>query len=97
MPEANELIVIDLPPEARMRLSSQILLRMEEMGLKPFQYDALELGFHLPAEWPDDPGVEITLAQLVVLATKLKMRLTMADANLSPMPATTQPELNIKD
>ncbi len=84
----NQIVVIDLPPEARMRLSNQILRRMEGMGLAAFNYDALELGFHLRAEWPTDPAVEITLAQLVVLTTKLKMRLTIADANLSPMPAT---------
>ena len=88
MSEPNERIVIDLPPAARMRLSSQILRRMEEMGFKGFQYGALDLGFHLPAEWPDDPAVEITHAQLVVLATKLNMRLTIADVNFSPMPAT---------
>lgn len=87
MHEPNERIVIDLPPEARMRLSNQILRRMEEMGLTAFRYDALNLGFHLRAEWPTDPAVEITLAQLVVLTTKLNMRLTIADANLSPMPA----------
>ncbi len=87
MPEPNETVVINLPPEARMRLNNQILRRMKEMGLTPFLYDALDLGFHLPAQWPTDPAVEITLAQLVVLTTKLEMRLTIADANLSPLPA----------
>ncbi len=88
MPEPNELIVIDLPPEARMRLSNQILRAMVEMGFKAFQYDTLHLGFHLPAEWPDDPSVEITLAQIAVLGKKLNLRFTIGDANFSPMPAT---------
>ncbi len=95
MSEPNERIVIELSPEGRMRLSSQILRRMKEMGFTSFRYDALDLGFHLPTEWPDDPAVEITHAQLVVLATKLNMRLTIADANLSPMPAATHDHSNL--
>ena len=82
----NQVIVIDLPPEARMRLSDQILRGMEDMGLTPFHYGALDLGFHLPAKWPTDPAVEITLAQLVVFMQKLKMRLTIENVNASPMP-----------
>ena len=87
MPEPNEIVVIELSPEGRMRLSNQILRRMEDMGLLPFRYDALELGFHLPLGWPDDPKVEITLAQLAVLMNKLNMRLTIGELNAAPMPA----------
>ena len=97
MPEPNELIVIELPPSARMRLSNQILRRMEEMGFKGFQYNALDLGFHLPAEWPDDPSVDITMAQLAVLAIKLKMRLTIGSLNFPPLPATADAELNTQE
>ena len=75
MPEPNEIVVIELSPEGRMRLSNQILRGMDEMGFTPFHYDALDLGFYLSAAWPTDPAVEITLAQLVVLMQKLKMRL----------------------
>jgi len=95
MLEPNEIVVILLSPEGRMRLSNQILRRMEDMGLTPFRYDALDLGFHLSAAWPTDPAVEITLAQLVVLMQKLNMRLTIADLNAAPMPATTHDHTNL--
>lgn len=88
MHDPNELIVIELSPAGRLRLSSQIYRRMEQMSLIPFRYDALDLGFHLPANWPDDPAVEITLVQLTVLMRKLTMRLTIGELNAAPMPAT---------
>ena len=97
MHEPNERVIIELSPEGRMRLSSQILRRMQEMGFKGFRYDALDLGFHLPTEWPDDPSIEITHAQLVVLAARLDMRLTIGDANFSPMPVATDPKPNTED
>ena len=87
MPEPNELIVIELSPVGRLRLSAQIFRRMEELRLIPFRYDALDLGFHLPAGWPDDPAVELTMAQLTVLMHKLKMRLTISELNAAPLPA----------
>ena len=88
MPEPNEIVVIVLSPAGRMRLSGQIFSRMEYLRLIPFRYDELNLGFHLPANWPDDPAVEITMAQLVVLMQKLKMRLTISELNAAPLPAT---------
>ncbi len=91
MSEPNERIVIDLPPEARMRLSNQIHRGMTDMGLTPFHYGALDLGFHLPVDWPLNPAVEITMAQLAELTGKLNMRLTIGNLNFSPMPATTNP------
>ena len=87
MSEPNELIVIELSREGRMRLSNQILRRMEEMGLTPFHYGALGLAFHLPVDWPLNPAVEITMAQLAELTGKLNMRLTIGNLNFSPMPA----------
>jgi len=97
MHEQNELIVIELSPEGRMRLSNQIYHRMEELRFIPFRYDDMDLGFHLPAEWPDDPTAEITMAQLVVLANKLKMRLAIGDINFSPMSVAADPKPNTKD
>jgi hypothetical protein len=94
MHEPNELIVIDLPPEARMRISGQIFRRMEEMGFTPFCYDALDLGFHLPLEWPEDPAIKITMAQLTVLAKKLNMRFTIGNGNFSPMPTAAAAAVN---
>lgn len=88
MHEPNELIVIDLSPEARMRLSNQILRGMKDMGLAPFFYKALDLGFDLPIGWPLGPAIEITLAQLIVLAKRLNMRFTIGDGHFAPMPAT---------
>ena len=94
MHEPNEIVVIELSPVGRMRLSGQIYSRMEQLGLIPFRYDALDLGFHLPADWPDNPAVKLTLAQLVVLMQKLNMRLTISELNAAPMPAAADPKLN---
>ena len=94
--DTNQIIVIDLPPEARMRLNNQILRGMEDMDLTAFYYKALDLGFDLPVDWPLNPAVEITLAQIVVLTQKLNMRLTIGNLNLSPMPnasATSVPSV----
>ena len=96
MHEPNEIVVIELSPEGRMRLSGQIYSRMEELRLIPFRYDALDLGFHLPADWPDNPAVEITMAQPVVLMQRLEMRLTISELNAAPMPAATNPKPILK-
>ena len=82
MADENETISIDLSSESKLRLYSQVTARMEELGYNPFDYDSLELGFELPAGWPVDIKCEVTLAQIVVLAVKLKMQITISDLNI---------------
>lgn len=78
----GETVVIELTPEGRMRLDRQVGDRMERLGFRRCDYAALDLGFHLPLNWPADTGCEVTLGQLVVLGHKLKMRIIIDNLNL---------------
>ena len=82
--DENETVAIELTPEGRLRLYGQLTGRMEKLGYNPCDYDSLGLGFELPAGWPVDIKYEITLAQLTVLAVKLKMRIIIGDLSLVP-------------
>ncbi len=82
MNNQNETVVIELFGDARLRLHSQITNRMESLGLNPCDYKALGLGFELPATWPVDEQHQPTIAQLVMVAVKLDMRLIIHDLNL---------------
>ena len=75
MADDNEMIVIEMPTSDRIRLSEQIRARMEAEGIAAYDYDKLELGFHLPAHWPAGIDAQPTFAQLVVMARRLKMRI----------------------
>jgi len=79
MAEANELVVIEMTTAGRIRLDGQIQSAMEAHGYAPYDYDALDLGFHLPAHWPGDAECEVTQAQLIVLAKKLNLRVVNND------------------
>lgn len=80
----KETVIIELVTSDRLKLNNQIYARMEELGYTPYDYDALELGFHLPISWPADKDSEITLSQLTVIAYKLKMVIVINDLNLIP-------------
>ena len=82
----NQIVSIEMLNSERLKLDNQIYNRMERLGLLPRDYDKLELGFHLPVNWPLDKDCEITLPQLVVLANKLKMKIVIGDLDLTPMP-----------
>ena len=75
MPDANETIVIDLNHVSKIELYGHITSAMEKQGLNPCDWSGLELGFELPADWPVGEGCEVTMAQLVVMARKLKFRI----------------------
>ena len=77
-------VVIDMSSEGRLRLYGQVTAQMEKLGYNPVDYASLYLGFELPAGWPVDMNALPTLAQLTVLAHKLKMRITISDLNLAP-------------
>ena len=84
MPDKNEMVVIEIATEGRLRLYGQITARMEKSGFNPCDWKQLHLGFELPAGWPIDMNAQPTLAQLTVLARKLKMRIVIGDINLVP-------------
>jgi len=82
MPDKNEIISIDLSSEGKLRLYSHVTAQMERLGYNPMDYGSLHLGFELPAGWMVDIKCEVTLAQLTVLAVKLKMQITISDLNI---------------
>lgn len=85
MSEPNELVVIEMAASDRMKLGQQINDRMQQLGFAPYDYGKLQLGFELPVNWPEDKDSQLTLAQLSVLAVKLKMRICIGDLNMTPL------------
>lgn len=85
MTEKNETVTIELAGSIKMKLAEQISRRMIEFGKDPENLNGFELGFELPTGWPADKGVEVTVAQLTVLAHELKMQIEICDLNMSPM------------
>ncbi len=84
MLDENETVVIEMFPDARLRLYGQITGQMEKLGYNPADYKALNLSFELPADWPVGEDTELTIAQLVVVALKLNMRITISDLHIVP-------------
>jgi len=85
MSEKGEMVTIEMVSSDRLKLYGQITSRMENLGYNPCDYGALNLGFELPANWPVDKEAQPTLAQLVVVAKKLKMRIVIDNLNLIPL------------
>jgi hypothetical protein len=68
----------------KITLKNAIDDRVKELGLGDSAGD-LDLGFELPYGWPVDKDCEVTLAQLVVLGQKLKLRITITRLSVEPM------------
>ena len=79
-----ETIAIEMTPGDRLKLYGQITGRMERLGYNPCDYAGLNLGFELPATWPHNEDARPTLAQLTVLAGKLKMRIIISNLDMVP-------------
>jgi hypothetical protein len=78
----GEIVKIELTPSGRLQLANQLQMKMVTVfGTE--DYETLDLGFPLNETWPLEG--EILLSQLVVLARKLNMQITIGDINLSPM------------
>lgn len=82
MSEPNEIVAVEMSTADRIRISNQIFAKMEGLGFAPYDYDKLKLGFHLPTDWP--AAGELTLAQLVVVAKRLDLKVTINNINLEP-------------
>ena len=80
----NQTVTVELLPDIRLRLYGQITARMEDLGYNLLDYSSLNLGIELPAEWPADVNAQPSLAELVVVAFKLKMKIIISDINLIP-------------
>lgn len=85
MSDKNEIVKLELPASVRLRLSTQIDRQMKLKGFGMDNYQALDLGFEVPEGWPVGENVQPTMAELVVIAQKLEMKMTIGDLNLSPM------------
>ena len=84
MADENEMLTIEMAPSDRMRLNNQIVVQMEKLGYTAYNWEELKLGFEPPPGWPIDKDAQPTLAQLVVFARKLKMKIIIGDLNLVP-------------
>lgn len=82
MADKNEIVIIEMVTAERLKLAEQISSRMRDMFFGDGDCDQLELGFELPAGWPVDMRVTLTLAQLCVIAFKLKMRIIITGLDM---------------
>jgi len=85
MSDRSEMVVIEMVSGDRIRIHGQITAQMERLGFNSCDYSSLELGFDLPPEWPMDMNDHPTMAQLIVLARKLKLRIVIDNLNLIPL------------
>lgn len=85
MTDRGEMVVIEMAAGDRLRLYGEITSQMKKLGHNPCNYAALNLGFDLPADWPMDMNDRPTMARLIVLAQKLKMRIVINNMNLEPL------------
>lgn len=92
MADENETVVIEMWPDDRLKLYGQITSQMEELGYNPCDYSSLHLGIELPADWPHGENSQPTLAQLTVMARKLKMRIVIHNLEVEPMRAPKKSE-----
>ena len=83
--DENEIVIIEMAASDRLRLDQQINDRMEKLGHAAYGYSRLDLGFELPVNWPADMNCQLTLAQLTVIAVKLKMRIVIDNINMLPL------------
>ncbi len=83
MADENETVVIEMATNDLLRLNEQIVAAMTKQGYGAYQFKKLNLGFELPAGWPVDVNAQPALAQLIVLARKLNLRIVINDLNLS--------------
>lgn len=90
MSDRGEMVVIEMSPENRLRLYRQITGQMEKLGYNPCNYNSLDLGFALPADWPEDMNDKATMAQLIVMARKLKMRIIISNLDVIPLKQTDE-------
>lgn len=86
----GEMVQIDMVTADRLRLYGQITARMKEFGYNSCDYNGLELGIDLPADWPMDMNDRATIAQLIVLARKLKMQIVISNLDMIPLKQTDE-------
>jgi len=77
MRDENELITVEMLPSERLRLYDQITSAMQKLDYD--SYSQLNLGFELPDTWPVNENTQLTLAQLITIAVKLKSRLVISN------------------
>ena len=88
----NEIVTVAMWPDNRLRLYGQITGQMEKLGFNPVSYDQLDLGLELAADWPYGEKSQPTLAQLIVVARKLEMKIVIHDLSLEPMNKSKEKE-----
>ena len=86
--EGNEGVILKLPSDSLLRIYSNLTGRMHELGYERLDWDVLELGFSLKPDWPlFGPGP--TLAQMVVVTHKLRLRIVIDEMHVESLPLTS--------
>jgi len=83
MRQSNEIVGIEIDDDIREQLDVVLQERMEELGLIGGDYCGLIPGLAGQEAWPLDG--EVTLAQLVALAAKLRMAITITGVEMCPL------------
>jgi len=84
MSSENQIVSVEMTAVKRMELDRQISEAMKAKGCANGEYNKLGLGFELPEGWPVDKDSEITMAQLIVLAQKLDLKIVINDLCMMP-------------
>jgi len=92
MADENEMVVIEMWPDDRRKLYGHITSQMDHLGYNPCDYGSLNLGIELPADWPHAENAQPTLAQLIIVARKLEMKIIIHHLELEPRKVQKPPE-----
>ena len=88
--EGNEGVILKLPSDSLLRIYSNLTGRMHELGYERLDWDVLDLGFELRPDWPlFGPGP--TLAQMVVVAHKLRLRIVIDELHVESFSVNRPP------
>ena len=88
--DTNEGVILKLPSDSLLRIYSNLTGRMHELGYERLDWDVLDLGFVLRPDWPlFGPGP--TLAQMVVVAHKLRLRIVIDELHVESFSVNRPP------
>lgn len=95
MTDKNEMITIRLSADNRRKIWQQIKEAMRD-NTGCLDFACLDTGFKVPKGWPFGKS-EITLAQLIALARKLKFRIEITNLNIKKIATKAQRHEGKKD
>jgi len=82
MSESIEIVTVELGTKNKVELKSVIDQRMEDLGIEPGNFAALEIGCKLDEGWPADKNCQPSLAEYVVVARRLGLQVVLNNIEL---------------